>query len=110
MDIERDTAATELPEWIAKFDKQLTEHGFKPVALVAPAAAPAGGQNVGAAEADDDEWLPKFCPDCGAAKDTFYDNRTDPNRPQGGPDLKCRKCTKGFWKTPPRGGQARRRS
>lgn len=109
MDIQRDITGSELIAWVAAQDDAMEKAGFKPrdaelrVELPLAAAAATNG-----ATNDDDEWVPKFCPDCGAKRETFYDNRTDPNRPQGGPDLKCRECTKGFWKSPPRGGQARR--
>jgi hypothetical protein len=111
MDIQRDIGGSDLIAWVTAQDEAMVKAGFKPrdaeVRVELPIAA-TGGQNGGQVVVDDDSWIPKFCPDCGKPKETFYDNRTDPNRPPNGPDLKCRECDKGFWKTPPRGGQARR--
>lgn len=104
MDIQRDISGSELIAWVAAQDAAMLNAGFKPrdaeVRVELPvAAAPATN-----GATDDDAWIPKFCPDCGAASSTFWDNRSDPHRPPGGPDLKCRNpdCEKGFWKDPPR--------
>lgn len=107
MDIQRDISGSELIAWVAAQDDAMLKAGFKPresdVKVELPTLA-SGGQNSGQAPADDDAWIPKFCPDCGAQSSTFWDNRSDPHRPPGGPDLKCRNpdCEKGFWKDPPR--------
>jgi hypothetical protein len=107
IDVERDVPASDLMDWLNRQDEALAKAGFKgpQAAVLANFQAP----DDHAAASDDESWLPKFCPDCGSARETYYDNRGDANRPQGGPDLKCRQCQKGFWKEPPRSRRPARR-
>lgn len=106
MDIQRDVGSADLVAWVKAQDDLLVRAGFKPREAEVKVELPAAGQTGGHA-ASDDSWAPAFCPDCGKPRSDWYDNRNDPNRPTGGPDLKC-KCGHGFWKDPPRNGAARR--
>lgn len=96
LDLEREATGGDLLAAINSTEEALMKAGFKPAAPPTVAAAAAA-----TAQEDDDSFAPPFCPECGAARSTFYNNIGQPNRPQGSPDMKC-KCGKGFWKNPSR--------